>query len=471
MTNVAHAEQVRVEVFDANPENNSSLIPIYSSGFFPHTNVHDISETAGWICGETYYVRVTASNICHTKADVEPLIIGCSVPLPQVSVSSVFCPGTGFGIDPTASTDYTEYALSILQGNSTTWSTGWQQGIASIQLISPTLLSCGSYDVKLELKNHCEESASTTVGISSDCPDPVAAFTIPANVCNNGPISIDGAGAANVFSFQYDITEVDGNNAIVSSGFSWVSSWQSNTGLSGSLGDIQINASARIKCNKRFRVRLFTRNRCDEQDIHTAYFNVLCSPQLSAVESDPTPNPASVHVFPCCDGAIDITVSGGLPTYAYQWCQDIPNVGLNPISTAEDVINLCDGYYKVIVTDANGCTVEGNYDLFCDLGGSGSGTNKKETELTVGPDDGVNQLIIFPNPSKGALHAELADENVTIVSATVLDLQGKIVFRIPLSEIEDSKLDINLPQSINSGVYFLSLGTSTGEYKGRFVLE
>jgi len=49
-----------------------------------------------------------------------------------------------------------------------------------------------------------------------------------------------------------------------------------------------------------------------------------------------------------CDGAIDLTVLGGLAPYAYTW-----NTG----PTSEDIIDVCEGFYSVTTVDALGCSV------------------------------------------------------------------------------------------------------------------
>ncbi len=51
-----------------------------------------------------------------------------------------------------------------------------------------------------------------------------------------------------------------------------------------------------------------------------------------------------------CDGAIDLTVSGGASPYTYLWSNG---------ETTEDIEELCFDLYEVTVTDANGCTKVG----------------------------------------------------------------------------------------------------------------
>ena len=47
------------------------------------------------------------------------------------------------------------------------------------------------------------------------------------------------------------------------------------------------------------------------------------------------------------NGSIDLTVSGGVPAWSYQWSNG---------AVTEDISGLTQGYYRVTVTDMNGCT-------------------------------------------------------------------------------------------------------------------
>ena len=79
--------------------------------------------------------------------------------------------------------------------------------------------------------------------------------------------------------------------------------------------------------------------------------------ELSVVlnEENGNTNKQQLSCFGDSDGAIDITVSGGMPNsqgnYTYSWAG--PN---NYSATTQDISGLTEGTYSVTVTDANGCT-------------------------------------------------------------------------------------------------------------------
>ncbi|MFH1320977.1 MAG: PKD domain-containing protein [Bacteroidota bacterium] len=58
--------------------------------------------------------------------------------------------------------------------------------------------------------------------------------------------------------------------------------------------------------------------------------------------------PTDVSCNGNCDGAATVTVSGGVPPYAYLW-----NTG----QMIQVIMGLCPGIYSITITDANGCTV------------------------------------------------------------------------------------------------------------------
>jgi len=60
-----------------------------------------------------------------------------------------------------------------------------------------------------------------------------------------------------------------------------------------------------------------------------------------------------------CNGNIDVTVTGGSPNYTYQWANG---------EQTEDLANLCEGFYSIIVSDALGCFEELSFEIEQALG-------------------------------------------------------------------------------------------------------
>ncbi|MFK7773241.1 MAG: gliding motility-associated C-terminal domain-containing protein [Saprospiraceae bacterium] len=56
-----------------------------------------------------------------------------------------------------------------------------------------------------------------------------------------------------------------------------------------------------------------------------------------------------------CDGIIAVEVTGGTAPYDFLWG--------NNLGTNDSLINVCDGIYNITITDANGCTIEGQTQL------------------------------------------------------------------------------------------------------------
>jgi hypothetical protein len=63
------------------------------------------------------------------------------------------------------------------------------------------------------------------------------------------------------------------------------------------------------------------------------------------------PDPASCYGG--SDGAVALTVSGGVGSYTYDWSNDGAET---PDNDPQDLSGLTAGAYTVTVTDANGCT-------------------------------------------------------------------------------------------------------------------
>jgi len=123
------------------------------------------------------------------------------------------------------------------------------------------------------------------------------------------------------------------------------------------------------------------------------------------------------------DGAIDLTVTGGVSPYSFLWENN---------STNQDLSSLVGGTYSFTITDANGCVYSDS--------------------VVVSSSVGINEYSVFewlinPNPSDNLIQIK------TIFNGNVLifDVNGKLVISSEVS-IQNNKIDIS---SLQSGVYLI----------------
>jgi hypothetical protein len=107
-----------------------------------------------------------------------------------------------------------------------------------------------------------------------------------------------------------------------------------------------------------------------------------------------------------CDGAIDMTVTGGTPPYTYFWTGG---------TRTEDITNACNRPYIVWVTDANGCTESAFLRLF------GGIFNVLSTTL-----DSDHDVVVSPNPSEGQFQLDFYyNGEGSMVTSRVIDMTGR----------------------------------------------
>lgn len=161
-----------------------------------------------------------------------------------------------------------------------------------------------------------------------------------------------------------------------------------------------------------------------------------CSSSLATTVTGPSPLTTSTASITDenlgNDGAINITVAGGTPNYAFAW------TGPNGFSaTTEDISGLVAGVYGVTVTDGNGCiTTLSNIVVL-----GTSSLNEMEDDL----------FVVYPNPTNGIVNVVLTNPNSNDISVQVTDLAGRIIYR---SNLEEMSFNIDLSTAAD-GTYFL----------------
>ncbi|MCB0533806.1 MAG: T9SS type A sorting domain-containing protein [Saprospiraceae bacterium] len=245
----------------------------------------------------TYTVTISDENGCTriTSATVpQPTALNLSA-----TVQNVSCFGGNNG----------SINLSVA-GGTPTYSYVWSGG-QSVQDINN--LAVGTYTVTVFDANGC--SASYTAVVSQPTVIEMSATTEPIIACtggNNGSIDLTVFGGTP--GYTYNWAHIPG-----------ASNPQDPTGLSA--GTYTVTVTDAAGCTA---VQAITVDQLSD---------VVATVSVTAV----TCNGGN-------DGAIDLTVNGGLPPYTFNWAH------LPGTDDPEDVQNLTAGSYACTITDANSCT-------------------------------------------------------------------------------------------------------------------
>lgn len=143
------------------------------------------------------------------------------------------------------------------------------------------------------------------------------------------------------------------------------------------------------------------------------------------------------------DGSIDLTVTGGLAPYEYDWNMD----GAGDWDDLEDQFGLTGGIYYVNVRDLLGCTVFSS----ATVNGITDFENLEEVNINL-----------FPNPTKDVLHVELVGE----FNCVLLDLKGNLI----MSTHAFDKISFDI-RALEPGQYLLLVEQNGHRSTSRFIKE
>lgn len=264
----------------------------------------EITEDLSGLGPGTYEIVVVDAGGCSDSIEIdilEPALLTLAASSTDATCNGI-CDGT---------------ATATPSGGTAPYTFAWTPNVSSGP--SATGLCAGTYDVVVTDDNGCQETASFTIS------DIVVDLTLTTtNISCNG--SCDGTGTTIVTGtnppFTYDWQPSGGNGPTAS-------------GLCA--GNYTLTVEDATGCS--------------------------VTESFTIIDPDPIVISMAVTDVSCeglSDGAIDLTVTGGVGPYTYQWF---------PLGqTTEDISGLPAGDYSIVVTDANGCTSSA-----ITLGGSFSG--------------------------------------------------------------------------------------------------
>jgi hypothetical protein len=129
------------------------------------------------------------------------------------------------------------------------------------------------------------------------------------------------------------------------------------------------------------------------------------------------------------DGGIDITVTGGVPPYTFDWDND----GTGDFDDDEDLMGVGSGGYEVVVAGSTGCESSASIQV-------GSQLNIENADIF--------NLEIYPNPTNGFITIQTQGAFLY----ELIDLNGKVVSTGNGNDSENLSLE-----NKESGIYFVRI--------------
>jgi hypothetical protein len=134
---------------------------------------------------------------------------------------------------------------------------------------------------------------------------------------------------------------------------------------------------------------------------------------------------------------------GGIPTYTYQWTRNG-----QAFATTEDLSNLSQGQYELIVTDANGCT-------------KSSGIITVSNSVSTNAPQWDQALSIFPNPPWKVCNWILGAPLGQDAQLQLRNLNGQVVLT---QQIDATTQHLSLELSaVPAGLWLVHLSLADGQ--------
>ncbi|MEM9920399.1 MAG: T9SS type A sorting domain-containing protein [Bacteroidota bacterium] len=138
------------------------------------------------------------------------------------------------------------------------------------------------------------------------------------------------------------------------------------------------------------------------------------------------------------NGSIELLLGGGDGPFSFAW-YDADSI---LIGTEQNIDGLLAGTYRIVVTDASGCSTEA---LFV-VDQITSTTNLSEDIF----------VALYPNPTQGRSDLQLRLPEVQQIEVKITDVSGKVVLTLPSVTASAHQWPLELP-TLESGVYMVHI--------------
>jgi len=405
-----------------NGSSSGAIIPVASLGTAPYTFLWSNGSTAPQlqnVPAGTYTLQVTDNAGCYeiyTTTLVDPFVITFG------GVVAPTCPGGSNG-----------QAVVNSSGCPCMFNTCqflWDNGVSGKTNLSATE---GWNTVTISHTNGCVVVDSVFVPYAAPVVNSATLQMVTCNGAANGSIDLDvslvfapqtfdwsnGVGQAynaNLSPGTYDVTVTDARPCtatyayVITEPDLLVSNYNIQSVSCSGLTDGQVNATATGgNGGYTYQIGSLVNTSGQFNNLSAGTYVLMVNDSLGCVASNQsiqiaeplaltlTLNATLASGAGSLDGTASAAVSGGVSPYQYAWSG--PNTQSDSMA-----VYLDGGWYTVLVTDANGCSISDS--VFVDVLGLNNAT--------------VTNLEVYPNPSTGLFKLNLA-----VVQLKVFDLQGR----------------------------------------------
>lgn len=352
-------------------QGNGSATATTSGGTTPYSYIWSGGSNTNLVAG-TYSVTVTDGNNCTATQN---FTIGNTTPTYNVVVttSQDTCNG-GFGkASATVNGSISGYTFSFSNGNTT--------GANSVNG-----LTSGNYSVTITASNGCTKTQTFT--ISNYTPNYNIVVTTTPSACgqNNGTATATVNGTSNGYTFTFNSGTASGLNSVTGLGFGTYSvSITDENGCVQTQGFSITNANAPTLSINTTEATCFGENNGSavatvsggsspynyswgatntNSNLVAGNYTLIvtdnagCMVQQAYTITQPNEIVVTETLIDehCgqSDGAIQLSITGGTPSYTYTWNGTTGSTSLNGLE---------EGNYNFVLTDANNCTFNSTYTL------------------------------------------------------------------------------------------------------------
>ncbi len=367
-------------------------------------NAADTTASLTGLAAGVYTAFVSDDKGCVDT--VTAIVNNVGAPTATISTATVTNPSC-FG-----STNGTATVASTGGSGGTTylWSNGETTAAA-------TMLPAGSNRVTVTDMNGCASFA--VVNLTQ--PPAIVATTVSSDVLCNG----DGNGSA-------EVTLVTGG----AGGFTFL--WDDASGTTGT--------SLTGVGGGTYTVTITDMNGCEE----TSSVTIVEPAALTATTSNTPPTVCGITF----DGTASATAMGGTAPFTYTWTTSSGAAA----GSGSFIFGLDCGYYKVTVTDDNGCQFVQDSILV--------GLVSIEDDITAG----INSWSLFPNPAESNLNVEIELVNIDQVRFDIIDLHGRTLVSRSFNSSLNIRSSFDL-SDVAKGIYLVKLSTSKGATTRKLIVK